>query len=218
VDAAAFPDLLGHFPIAVVHRLFTVPLRPERRFPGRTLRGTYLAQATRRRRAMALERTEGHCAQGSVNANPVPRSAQMAGRRASRDPRLRTQWANLLDRLLLLFSTSRRADGLWIGAVEDSSKAGLVLGRVVDALCLIKTHDPHRYCRLLRDLDRVWVRVVPGARGRYNVPLRACELNPRFVLDAASSPELIAGQSCTKPRMPDCGTAALATKKRCGRG
>src|SRR5258708_5937554 len=138
--------------------------------------------------------------------SPTPMSAQMVGRRVSRDGKLRNRRASFLDRLLLLCSTSRRVDGLWIGAAEGSSESELVLGRVVDALCLIKTHDPHRYNRILRDLDRLWVRPVPGARGRYNVSLRACELNRRFVLDEAS--ELIAAtivHEATHARLWHCG-------------
>jgi tetratricopeptide (TPR) repeat protein len=143
-----------------------------------------------------------------MKVSPMPKSAQMADRRARRDGKLRKQRVSLLDRLLLLCSKSRRVDGLWIGAAEGSSTSGLALDRVVDALCLIKTHDPHRYSRLLRDLDRVWVRFLPGARGRYSIPLRACELNPRFVLDAASSAELIAAtivHEATHARLWDCG-------------
>ncbi len=143
-----------------------------------------------------------------MKVSPMPKSAQMAGRRARRDGKLRNRRAGLLDRLALLCSTSRRVDGLWIGT-EGSSKSELVLSRVIDALCLVKMHDPHRFNRIRRDLDRVWVRFAHGAaNARYNVSLRTCELNRRFVLDAASSPELIAAtivHEATHARLFHCG-------------
>jgi len=142
-----------------------------------------------------------------TNGSDTNGSDQTLGRRVSRNRKLRKRRVSLLDRLLLLFSTSRRVDKLWI-ATEESSKSGLVLSRVIDALCLIKTHDPHRFNRILRDLDRMWELVVPGADARYYVALRTCECNRRFVLDDASSPELIAAtivHEATHARLWHCG-------------
>ena len=132
-------------------------------------------------------------------------SAQMVGRRVSRDRKLRKRRVSLPDRLLLLFSTSRHFDGLWIGT-EESSESEAVLSRVVDALRLIKTYDPHRFNRVRHDLDRVWVRLVPGANGQFNAALRTCALDRRFVL--ASCPELIAAtivHEATHARLWHCG-------------
>jgi hypothetical protein len=94
------------------------------------------------------------------------------------------------DRLELRLSNGRCIDGLWIGGLE--SEPSPVLDRVEEALRLIKGYDRSRYDRLRRDLERIWVRIVPGALGCFNYSLHACELDRRFVLAEASSPELIA--------------------------
>jgi hypothetical protein len=80
-------------------------------------------------------------------------------------------------------SSGREVDGLWIGASVDDSDMAHVLRRVEEALRLISTHDPHRYRRLLRDLSRIWVRLIPNALANYNRAARACQLDTRFVLD-----------------------------------
>ena len=98
--------------------------------------------------------------------------------------------AGLLDRLQLRLSEGRVIDGLWIGTSESQPEA--ILHRVEQALLLIKTHDPHRYDRLRRDLVRVWVRLLPGDRGSFNAELRACELDPRFVLRPSVTPAEVA--------------------------
>jgi len=90
------------------------------------------------------------------------------------------------DRLLLRMSVNRKIDGLWVGTVES----GPILCRVEESLQLIKIHDRRRYDRLLRDLDRVWVRLLPGDVACFNAALWACELDTRFVLQ--QSPEFIA--------------------------
>jgi hypothetical protein len=77
---------------------------------------------------------------------------------------------------MLWFSSGRRVDGLWVGTYFQTN-AEQVLRRVEDAIRLIKIHDQRRYKRLINDLDRVWVRLVPGAIGRYVHTLRACELD-----------------------------------------
>ena len=96
----------------------------------------------------------------------------------------------LFDRLELKWSTNRRIDGLWIGT--SSSQPNCLLDRVEAALSLIKRCDRPRYDRLIRDLERVWVRVVPHGLGTYNEALAACELDERFVLADTTSPDLIA--------------------------
>jgi hypothetical protein len=44
--------------------------------------------------------------------------------------------------------------------------------RVEDMLYLIKVHDRRRYNRIAKDLQRIWVRLVPGGLARYR-PLRS---------------------------------------------
>ena len=103
-------------------------------------------------------------------------------------------------------STGRYVDGLWIGTTNDDSETAL--RRVEEALHLIKTHDPRRYNRLLRDLERIWVRIDRGANGCFRAELRACELSEDFVLADASSAEEIASaivHEATHARLWSCG-------------
>ena len=124
---------------------------------------------------------EGRGEVGRVTGND--RSVRASNRRERVMPGKTKKKKNrprLLDRIGLWLSTSRSIDGLWIGAfLED--QADRILDRVEEALRLIKTHDPLRYNRLIRDLDRVWVRILPEATASYLRSLRACQLNTEFV-------------------------------------
>lgn len=91
--------------------------------------------------------------------------------------------------LLIRLASSRMIDGLWVGADDGAEQD---LDRVAAALQLIKTHDPRRYDRILRDLDRIWVRLLYGNAAQYNAVLNACEIDTRFVLDEETTLELIA--------------------------
>ena len=85
-----------------------------------------------------------------------------------------------------------------------------ILRRVEEALHLIKVNDRLRYDRLLRDLERVWVRMVPGGLGRFTESLHACELDRRFVLAETSSADLIAAtivHEAAHARLLRCGIA-----------
>lgn len=95
----------------------------------------------------------------------------------------------VVDRVMMWLSTSRRIDGLWVGTY---SNAGQVMPRVEEALALIKTRDPLRYRRILKDVGRVWVNLTPGVAARFKFGIRTCELDERFVLAETSSPEAIA--------------------------
>lgn len=113
----------------------------------------------------------------------------------------------LVDRLELRLSTGRRVDGLWVG-VAIGSERELILRRVEEALRLIQKYDRLRYDRLVRDLERVWVRDIPGTRGSFDQPLRACSLDRVFVLAEKSCPELIAAtivHEATHARLDHCG-------------
>jgi hypothetical protein len=107
---------------------------------------------------------------------------------------------------MLWLSSGRRVDGMWVGTYFQRN-AEQVMRRVEEALRLIKTHDERRYKRLIGDLDRVWVRLVPGGLGKYTHSLGACELDERFVL-AETSPEMIAAtivHEATHARLWRCG-------------
>jgi hypothetical protein len=93
-------------------------------------------------------------------------------------------------RLALWFSTSRYFDGLWVGTTENKPHAGL--RRVEDALQLIKRHDTLHYSRVIHNLERVWVRLLPIARACYVESLGACILDVRFVLLETTALEEIA--------------------------
>ena len=95
----------------------------------------------------------------------------------------------LLDRILIRLSRSIIVDGLWIGVFGDEENPE-VLHRVNGALQVIKTYDPYRYKRVLRETHRVWVHYLPGNPAEFATELRRCLLDPRFVL--SSSPEIIA--------------------------
>lgn len=117
------------------------------------------------------------------------------------------QRPSLLKRLELRFSTGRRIDGLWVG-VALAFEPEPILRRVEEALGLIQKYDRLRYDRLVRDLDRVWVRDLPGALGTFNSSLHACSLDREFVLDEMSRPELIAAtivHEATHARLDRCG-------------
>jgi hypothetical protein len=95
-----------------------------------------------------------------------------------------------VDRLSLWFSTGRDIDGLWVGTTESKPQPGL--RRVEDALQLIKRHDSLHYSRVIHNLERIWVHLLPNARARYDPSLKACELDERFVLPETTTLEQIA--------------------------
>src|SRR5262249_52636355 len=114
--------------------------------------------------------------------------------------------AKLIDRLALWGSNSKRIDGLWVGALV--AVPGPLLQRVEQALDLIKLHDRVRYGRLMQDIERVWVRLVPYGLGALNEAMNACELDTRFVGAETSTPEQIAAtivHEATHARIVRCG-------------
>jgi hypothetical protein len=84
------------------------------------------------------------------------------------------------DLIGLWLSTNRDVDGLWVGSTEDKPYQGL--RRVEDALQLIKRHDPLNYLRVTRNLDRIWVHLIPSAEAHYERTLNACVLDERYLL------------------------------------
>jgi hypothetical protein len=108
---------------------------------------------------------------------------------------------------MLRTSFSRSIDGLWIGCFRNENRER-VLSRVATSLQLIKLHDPIRYNHLTRDLERIWVNLVPGYRAQYRSEFRMCELDERFVLAEATTPETIASvivHEATHARLQGCG-------------
>ena len=95
-----------------------------------------------------------------------------------------------VDRLGLWFSTGRGIDGLWVGTTESKPQPGL--RRIEDALQLIKHHDSLNYSRVIHNLERVWVHLLPDACACYRASLKACVLDERFVLLETTTLEEIA--------------------------
>jgi hypothetical protein len=93
-------------------------------------------------------------------------------------------------RLMLWLSKSRDVDGLWVGSAESKPWPGL--RRVEDALALIKRHDPLSYSRIRRNLERIWVTILPDAIAHYDRALNACVFDERYVLAETTTLEKIA--------------------------
>jgi len=123
--------------------------------------------------------------------------------------RRRKRRPSLFDKFgLWLSNSSECVDGLWVGAWETTAKGETALRRVKEALLLIKSNDRLRYDRLFCDLERVWVRVLPGDLGSFNEALNMCVLDSRFVLAEATSLEVIAStivHEATHARLSHCG-------------
>jgi hypothetical protein len=111
---------------------------------------------------------------------------------------------SILDRIELALSTGWYFDGIWIGSYRTPSD----LRRVEDALLLIKQHSSLDYSRVVRDLTRVWVSVLPGNRAQYERSSNACMLDERYV--ANSTVEQIAStiiHEATHARLERLGIA-----------
>jgi len=93
-------------------------------------------------------------------------------------------------RIMLRFSAHRYLDGLWIGTWETEAEP--ILRRIEEALLLIKRYDRIRYDRLLRDLQRVWVLLLPSSIGSFEVRIYRCEIDTRYCLAETTTPELLA--------------------------
>lgn len=95
----------------------------------------------------------------------------------------------LIDRLRLRFSTSRMVDGLWIDVWRGEPQ---LLSRIEGALRLIKQYDSLNYSRVVNNLDRIWVQLLPNAAAHYDRSLNACVFDERFVLLESTTLERIA--------------------------
>jgi hypothetical protein len=104
---------------------------------------------------------------------------------SQRPPKVRP---SLINRIQLAASSGRQVEGIWIGAYFAPEH----LSRVERALLLVKQHSPLHYSRIIRDLERIWIFLLPDGLAEYNHSLRACVLDERFVADSATSVERIA--------------------------
>jgi hypothetical protein len=113
---------------------------------------------------------------------------------------------SLITSLLLRSAVARHLDGLWIGSFAKDAE--LRLDRVEGALNLIKKYDPLRYRRLIRDLERISVAVIPVGIARFDQSTWACVLDERHILNEATSLEGIASSivhEATHARICRCG-------------
>jgi hypothetical protein len=99
---------------------------------------------------------------------------------------------SLVDRQMLYLSKSRYVDGLWIGAFEDKQKGEQILTRLEAALALIKRYDRVRYDRVIRDLHRIWVVLLPGNIANFAYQLEACQIDTRYFIADTTTLEMIA--------------------------
>lgn len=97
----------------------------------------------------------------------------------------------IAERMMLWLSRGKRIGRLWIGTYFQAN-AETVMGRLEAAIDLIRRNDPIRYARIERDLDRIWVKLLPGALGHFDASLRACCLDERFVFADTTTPQHIA--------------------------
>jgi hypothetical protein len=113
---------------------------------------------------------------------------------------------SVADRFMLAVSFSRTVDGLWIGSYSSPD----YLPYVDRALLLIKQHSPLHYSRILKDLKRIWVFLLPDGLAVYKHSLRAYVLDERFVVDPETDVAQIASaivHEATHARLERCGIA-----------
>jgi hypothetical protein len=99
-----------------------------------------------------------------------------------KDPQARPQ---IIEKIQLALSTSRRVDGIWVASYRTPQD----LARVESALLLIKQRSPVHYSRIIGDLERVWIFLLPHGLAEYRHSLRACVLDERYVADSSMSVE-----------------------------
>jgi hypothetical protein len=112
----------------------------------------------------------------------------------------------LVVRIMLRFSKSRYLDGLWIGTWEMEAEP--ILRRIEEALLLIKRYDRIRYDRLLRDLQRVWILLLPSSVASFEYRIYSCQIDTRYCLAETTTPELLAAtivHEATHARLWRCG-------------
>ena len=113
----------------------------------------------------------------------------------------------IFDRIMLWLSAGRHIDGLWVGTYVQTN-AEPALRRVEDSLRLIKAYDRHRYNRIVRVPERVWVRLLTTGAAQFSPFLQACILDERFVLADTTDSELVAAaivHEATHARLWRCG-------------
>jgi hypothetical protein len=110
----------------------------------------------------------------------------------------------LIDKLQLASSAARHVDGVWIGSYWGPE----LLPRIESALLLMKQHSPLHYARLLCDLDRIWIYLLPHAAAEYHASINACVIDKRYIANLDTSVEQLAStilHEATHARLDRCG-------------
>jgi len=94
-----------------------------------------------------------------------------------------------IETILIALSHHRRVNGLWIG-VSGGKQDLHLLDRVEEAIALVYELDRVAYRRIYKNLDRIWVLPLAGARGAFSASAGACKLDYQYV--GTNPPELIA--------------------------
>src|SRR5882724_10482299 len=93
-----------------------------------------------------------------------------------------------VDWIMLRLSDSTLVDGLWVGVFSEE-RGKEILDRLCESLRMIKTYDPHRYKRVMKEIHRIWAFLLPSSDAVWLVDLKRCVVDPRFIL--AARPEFI---------------------------
>lgn len=94
-----------------------------------------------------------------------------------------------IEGIVIALSHHRRVNGLWIG-VSGAKQDFHLLDRVEEAIALVCERDRIAYRRIYKNLDRIWVLPLAGARGSFSASAGACKLDSQYV--GTNPPELIA--------------------------
>jgi hypothetical protein len=98
----------------------------------------------------------------------------------------RGAWAyRLFEQLELRMSRRFVVDGIWVGVFGDKADEA-ILEKLRGALELIKAHDPYRYRLVRREVERIWVHLLPGDRSEWVAEEKRCTLDARAVLSASA--------------------------------
>jgi hypothetical protein len=110
----------------------------------------------------------------------------------------------LTDKFYLAASAARHVDGVWIGSYWGPE----LLPRIESALLLVNQYSPLHYARLLRDLDRIWIYLLPHAAAEYHASINACVIDKRYIANLDTSVEELATtilHEATHARLDRCG-------------
>jgi hypothetical protein len=92
-------------------------------------------------------------------------------------------------------------------SVTSTSDETAELGKVVDAIELIRDLEPHRFARIKRDLAGVWISWISGV-GDYLETLKVCRLDGSYLRRPATTAERVAAtivHEATHARLLACG-------------